>query len=191
MANDIQVTNVIKIENGIKSEVNLNGKTITAGVFSENKGAVEEGTTDSYTFWVKDGGELVIDGEGEVVAQEAKYSMAVWAQGGTVVINSGKFSNGGDGCDLIYASAGGKVHIYGGEFHATPRLGGESGTKNAYSALNIKDGDRENSEIVVYGGTFYGFNPANNVSEGPNTNFVADGYKSVEISEGVWEVTAA
>ena len=141
-------------------------------------------------FWVKKGGELTIDGEGSVVAQDATYSMAVWAQGGKVTINEGKFYNEGDGCDLIYASEGGKVYIYGGEFHATERKGEENGTKNKFSALNIKDKDRANCEIVVYGGTFYGFNPADNVSEGVNTNFVAEGYQSVEISEGVWQVMA-
>ena len=190
LANDIQVTDVISIENGVKTEVNLNNKTITAGVFTESNGTISEGNTDSYVFWVKDGGELVIDGEGSVVAQDAKYSMAVWAQGGTVTINEGKFYNGGDGCDLIYASAGGKVYIYGGEFHATGRSSEVEGTKNKFSALNIKDKDRAISEIVVYGGTFYGFNPSNNVSEGENTNFVAEGYHSVEISEGVWQVMA-
>ena len=141
-------------------------------------------------FWVKKGGELTIDGEGSVVAQDATYSMAVWAQGGKVTINKGKCYNEGDGCDLIYASEGGKVYIYGGEFHATERKGEENGTKNKFSALNIKDKDRATCEIVVYGGTFYGFNPADNVSEGVNTNFVAEGYQSVEISEGVWQVMA-
>ena len=55
-------------------------------------------------------------------------------------------------------------------------------------ALNIKDKDRDNSSITVYGGKFYGFDPANNLSEGKNTNFVAEGYKSIEIEEGVFEV---
>ena len=190
MTNDIQVVNAIQIENGIKSEVNLNGNTITAGLFAESNGEVLEGNSDSYTFWVKNGGELVIQGDGNVIAQDAKYSMAVWAQGGNVTINGGKFYNGGDGCDLIYVSDGGKVYIYGGEFYPTKRSGSVPGTKNAYSALNIKDKDRANSEILVYGGKFYGFNPSQNLSEGENTNFVAEGYKSVEISDGIWEVMA-
>ena len=114
--------------------------------------------------------------------------MAVWSDGGSVTINGGKFYNGGDGCDLIYASAGGNIKIYGGEFHATERSGDVPGTKNRFSALNLKD--KSGSSITVYGGTFYGFNPANNVSEGPNTNFVAEGYESKEISEGVWQVMA-
>lgn len=191
LANDVQAENAIQIENGVKTEVNLGGKTITAGLFAESNGSVGEGNSDSYAFWVKEGGELVIEGEGQVVAQEATYSMAVWAQGGTVIISGGTFTNGGDGCDLIYASAGGKVYIYGGEFKATSKSESVPGTKNQYSALNIKDGDRGISEIVVYGGIFYGFDPANNLSEGEGTNFVAEGYKSVEISEGVWQVMEA
>ena len=168
--------------------VNLNGKTITSNTFSESNGVISEGNTDSYAFWVKNGGELTINGNGKVIAKEAQYSMAIWAQGGKVTINGGKFYNGGDGCDLIYVSNGGEVHIYGGEFHATKRSGEVPGTKNEYSALNIKDSDRAISKILVYGGKFYGFNPANNLSEGPNTNFVAEGYESVEISPNVWEV---
>jgi hypothetical protein len=79
---------------------------------------------------------------------------------------------------LIYASAGGKVYIYDGEFHANERQEGVSGTANKHSALNVKDSDYKSgvSEIVVYGGKFYGFNPENNLSEGPGTNFVAEGY---------------
>lgn len=44
------------------------------------------------------------------------------------------------------------------------------------------------------GGIFVGFNPADNTAEGPNTNFLADGYVSKEITYNVkqaWEVTKA
>ena len=37
--------------------------------------------------------------------------------------------------------------------------------------------------ISVTGGKFYRFDPANNVSEGANTNFVAAGYSSVPDNE--------
>ena len=117
--------------------------------------------------------------------------MAIWADGGKVTINNGTFVNHGDGCDLIYASNGAEVKIYGGEFKATENTKTVPGTKNKFSALNIKDKDRGNTKISVYGGKFYGFDPANNLSEGENTNFVAEGYKSVETSEGIWEVMPA
>ena len=168
--------------------IDLNNNTITGGLFAESNGSVSEGNSDSYVFWVKKGGELIIDGDGIIKTQPAKYAMAVWAQGGTVIINGGKFYNEGEGSDLIYASAGGKVYIYGGEFYPNSMQEGVAGTANDYSALNIKDSDRATSEIVVYGGKFYNFNPADNVSEGPGTNFVAEGYESVEIEPNVWEV---
>lgn len=171
------------------SKVNLNGKKVIAPVFTEKNGGVFKGFTDSYAFWVTEGGDLTIEGDGEVIASEAEYSMAVWSNGGKVTIKGGKFYNNGNNSDLIYASNGGTVEIYGGEFHANENKGA-AGTKNRFPALNIKDKDRETTKIVVYGGKFFGFNPADNVSEGDNTNFVADGYTSVEVSPNVWEVVA-
>lgn len=184
--NDYEPSLPIMLKNS-STTVNLNGNKIIAPVFAESNGEIYEGNTDSYCFWVKEGGELTIEGDGEIIANEANYSMAVWADGGKVIINGGKFFNNGDNSDLIYASKDGHVEIYGGEFHANENTGA-AGTKNRYPALNIKDKDRGTAKIVVYGGKFFGFNPANNLSEGPNTNFVAEGYKSVEIEENVFEV---
>lgn len=169
--------------------VNLNGKKITAPIFAESNGEVTSGNTDSYGFWVKNGAELTIEGQGEVIAQEAKYSMAIWANGGKVTIKDGIFRNNGNNSDLIYASNGSVVEIFGGEFFANENKG-DIGTKNQYPALNIKDKDRNNTHILVYGGKFHGFNPANNLSEGKNTNFVAEGYESIEIEPNVWQVVA-
>ena len=99
---------------------------------------------------------------------------AVWAKdGATVNIYGGTFTHNGDGTDatsahhydMIYAGAnGGKINIYGGTYSA--KSGG-------VWLLNEKDNQ---GEIVVYGGTFVNWNPADNVSEGKNTNFVAEGY---------------
>jgi hypothetical protein len=172
--------NTIILNGGVKT-LDLNGNSILAPIFIDES----DNSTNSYGLWVK-GGEVTIKGEGEIIAQDAMYSMAIWANGGTVVISNGTFRNAGESCDLIYASNGGKVIIHGGEFIATPK-GSEAGTGNDYSALNIKNSDREISSITVYGGRFYGFNPADNVSEGEHTNFVAEGYKSVQNGDW-WEV---
>jgi hypothetical protein len=179
----------IQVESSVV--LSLNGKSITGPVFMESNGDVLEGNTDSYGLWVKKGGDIVVEGNGEIIAQEAKYSMAVWADGGNVTIKGGVYRNGGNSCDLIYASNGGNVLIEGGEFFPKgPSDGSVPGTKNKYTALNVKDKDYKSgvSNIIVKGGIFHNFNPENNVSEGDNTSFVADGYKSVEISENVWEV---
>lgn len=188
LPSNVKLDSTLKIEN-VDSIVNLNNKEITAGVFSESNGNIIEGNTDSFAFWVKDGATLTLNGEGVVRAQDASYSMAIWADGGNVIINGGTYYNEGDGCDLIYASNGGQIEIYGGEFKATAYIGLEPGTTNPYSALNVKNADREFSDIKVYGGRFYKFNPAENLSE-PNPSdewlakhpngFVAEGYKSVQ-----------
>ena len=47
---------------------------------------------------------------------------------------------------------------------------------NSAFVLNKKDADRATTVIEVRGGEFTNFNPADNKAEGPNTNFVADGY---------------
>ena len=158
---------------------NLNGKTI-----SIDREGVEK---QDYVFAVFEGGKLTINGEGKVAAGEANTSVAVWAYGGDVVINGGYYTNAGEGCDLIYADKGSVVEINGGTFEAVERLDGVAGTNEKYSALNCRD--NSGSSFVVKGGKYYKFNPANNASEGPDTNFVAAGYKA--ITEGEWFVVVA
>ena len=172
----------------VEVEVNLNGNDIVAPLFAESDGTVDpSGNSDSYAFWVKEGGKLTINGNGNVTTQACTYSIAVWAQGGEVVINGGNYENAGEGSDLIYASAGGKVTVNGGSFKANKKQAGVEGNNNEYSALNLKD--NTGSTIIVYGGTFYNFNPADNLSEGPGTNFVATGYNVVKV--GDWYTVSA
>ena len=173
----------------VEVTVDLNGKTITAPLFTESDGTVSEGDTDSYAFWVKSGAKLNIVGDGVVKTQACKYSIAVWADGGQVVINGGKYYNYGEGADLIYAKNGGKITINGGYFQACEKKDGVDGTNEKYSALNLHGGTTGN-EIKVYGGSFYGFDPAYNVSENPAKNFCADGYGSYELTPGIWTVAS-
>lgn len=183
---NVEITSPIIIEKQLT--ISLNGKEITAGVWDE------DGDTNSYVFWVKNGGTLTINGTGTIKSSDAYYSMAVWADGGTVNINGGEYYNGGDGCDLIYAKHNGIVNISAGTFKATQNTGTEPGTRNEYSALNLHG--TYSGKIIVTGGSFYKFNPAYNVSENPKQNFVAAGYSSVangdwyEVKEGVYNELA-
>ena len=170
--------------------IDLNGNDIVAPLFAESNGAITAGNTDSYAFWVKKGAKLTINGNGNVTTQACKFSIAVWAQGGEVVINGGTYANAGEGSDLIYASAGGKVTINGGEFNACEKQPGTDGTQEKYSVLNLK-GDNSGCSILVRGGRYYGFNPADNKSEKPAVNFVDAGYNVVCDAEGWYNVTAA
>jgi hypothetical protein len=128
------------------------------------------------------GGTLNIIGNGVVHAATSNLEpyCAVWAYGDAVVnISGGTYKIGypaGDYNDLIYAKGNAVINIYGGTFH-------NSGRENAY-VLNVKDQDRSTAHINVYGGKYEKFNPADNLSEGANTNFVVAG-KTVE-QDGDW-----
>ena len=133
--------------------------------------SIREDTIGDGVFCVVEGGNLTIEGNGEINGLgNNKWSMAIWAKGGHITINGGTYTNVGAGTadhyDVIYASAGGSIVINDGTFYGqTPAW-----------ILNLKDADRATSSITVYGGTFHGFDPANNAAEGKGTNFVADGY---------------
>ena len=182
---DVELTKPLVLEGDKVVTINLNGKTIKAPTFAANSNAdVTEGTTDSCPFIVK-GGTLNIKGNGTIESAECDYSMAVWAIGSDAVVNiyDGVYKNAGEGSDLIYAKNGAKINIYGGTFIACEKQAGSNGTEEKYSALNLAD--NTGSEIKVYGGRFFEFNPADNKSENPKVNFVAPGYAVVkEVVDG-------
>ncbi len=124
-------------------------------------------------------GTLTIEGSGVVNAEMAEggYAMAVWANGGDVVINGGTFIQSGTGndvmYDLIYASKGGNITINGGIFKsATPQW-----------TLNVSDASRDTSHITVKGGRFYKFDPSN-AQTGEGEISVHEDYKVVQ--NGDW-----
>lgn len=47
---------------------------------------------------------------------------------------------------------------------------------NAEFLINCDDGATSRCQISIKGGTFYGFNPADNNADGAHTNYVAEGY---------------
>ena len=114
---------------------------------------------------------VTITGEGSITGNQT-----VWAANGTVKIMNGTFTGVGV-TEAVYVSGNGHAEIYGGTF----------ANGDGKFVLNQRDGDRETSSITVYGGTFVGFNPADNAAENAGTNFVADGYKATE-TDGVWTV---
>ena len=132
-------------------------------------------------------GNLTIDGGSGSVANHA-----VTLTSGTANIYGGHFSTGldrdGKGSEVIYMRPAWKAktycNIYGGVFETEG---------DPTFLLNIKDSDRARATFKVYGGTFVGFNPADNIAEGDHTNFVAPGYKSVETTyngKQAWTVVA-
>ena len=89
-----------------------------------------------------------------------------------LIIESGYYIGG-----LTCVQAGGNavVEIYGGTFE------GSSEHNGTYWILNLIDNSA--AKILVYGGLFFKYDPAESLTENPAMNFVADGYESVIVSE--------
>lgn len=159
--------------------------TVDTTIVNNGEITIKEDTVGDGVFTVTNG-TLTLNGKGIINGLgKNDWSMAVWAKkNGRVIINDGYFTNVGaksaedsEHFDLIYASGNAQIEINGGEFKCeTPKW-----------TLNIKDKDRATASIVAKGGKFHGFNPADCDVEGPNTNFVAPGYKVVE-EEGIFVV---
>ena len=107
-------------------------------------------------------------------------SIAVWARnGGEVIINGGFYTNVGAlsnlgnnkfaNNEMIYTSGNGsKITINDGFFMGN-FLNEKWGTR-----YTLNKHDSTDSEIVVNGGFFFGYNPAESLSEYPVENFVAE-----------------
>jgi len=144
--------------------LDLNGYTLS----------VSEKYTSNNVIWTS--AELTVkdssNGKGTIdtIINEESYIVALYAyNGGKITIENGTYigiPDAEEASDTIYVRGeGSQVIINGGNF-----VGDETFTLNKY------DSDREVTSIIVKGGTFTGFNPANNKAEGPDTNFVAEGY---------------
>lgn len=152
----------------------IKAKTIVTMDLNDNDIVATKPSVD--TLIIEDGATLTINGNGLVESAEGGDGYPLIANG-NVSINGGHFISKFDANGLanacIYARGNGKIEIYGGRFE------GHDGS----FVLNKKDGDRATTSILVYGGEFVEFDPSNNASEGPNTNFVADGYKVEHFTE--------
>lgn len=102
---------------------------------------------------------------------------------GNLTIESGTYT----GVTTVVSVTKGTLTINGGSFATNGDEYGATYLLNCVDA-NAKDGS---AKIVVKGGTFKGFNPADNAAENPKINFCADGYISEEIDNGVFGVRAA
>ena len=168
---NIDVDSTIVVESGKTLKVNLNDLAVS------NSSDLWDQTPSSWSLFSAQGGTLEINGEGTVKAKENDVFAVDVRDGGKVVINGGHFY--GNEC-AVYAFNG-TVEINGGIFEIQKEAEGV-GDKYYEYVLNCYDSSYKagTASIVVKGGTFVGFNPANCKAEGENTNFVAEGYTSVE-----------
>ena len=118
--------------------------------------------------------EVAINGTGTVTGEQA-----LWVANGLAKVYGGNFCGV---AEAVYVQNTGKAEIYGGTF---------SSSEYDSFVLNKKDDSRETASITVYGGTFTGFNPANNAAEGAGTNFVAAGLMAVDNGDGTFGIAKA
>ncbi len=158
--------------------LDLNGKTIT---FDSGESA-----TNIAALYVRAArANLTINGEG-VIDSRAGDSFCINLIGGrlskpTLTINGGTYLGSTTAVQVEYGTA----NITGGFFSCTPYNGSYDYTLNCIDS-NYKNGY---AKIIVTGGTFVNFNPADNGAEGAHTSFVPEGYtvNAVEQANGdIW-----
>ncbi len=154
--------------------LDLNGKTI-----SNSANIWNESTYAWSLISVRDKGNLTIDdttGGGTLKAKENDcFALDVYAYDTNNVENTKLTINAGNyvgNVSAVYAFTG-KATINGGHFSIQQK---ESGSDPYRLTLNCYDSSYKagTAHITVTGGTFVGFDPANNPAEGAGTSFVAE-----------------
>ena len=169
----------IVIPEGKTVTLNLNGKTIsnTEDIWSEAK--------KEYQMLNVDGaGTLVLTGKGKIDAKENDCYCINVRGGAHLIIENGTYVGN---VSAIQVDEG-VCEIKGGTFDLKQLWKGD------YTyMLNCIDANYKNdkAKFIVTGGTFVGFNPADNKAEGAGTNFVADGYGAIRTTyqgKEAWKV---
>lgn len=176
LAADLVLDKSVAVEAGKEVVLDLNGKTI-----SNTEDLWDEATYNWSLLSVR-GGALTLTGDGVVKAKEDDVFAVDVQDGGNLVIEGGEYVGN---MDAVYAYEG-TVEINGGKF-SIQQLS-ENPDPYGY-ILNCYDANYKNgsAKIIVTGGEFVKFNPADCAAEGAHTNFLADGYVSVE-NGNVWTV---
>ena len=166
---DLEPSKEIKV-NGSKATINANGKTVANTVDIWNEG------TGAWSLVSAQGGaSLTVKGNGTFKAKENDCYAVDVRDGSELVIEDGTFIGN---VHAVYVLKG-TAYIKGG-FYSVQQKYPDANKANEF-VLNCYDANRANgtAKIIVTGGTFVNFNPANCQAEGANTNFVAEGYKVV------------
>lgn len=181
LAVDLDLGETVSVAAGKEVTLDLNGKTIknTADLWDA---PIKE--ANNWSLFSVKGGSLTIKGAGALQAKENDCYAVDVQKGGKVIIEDGTYVGN---IHAVYVYEG-TAEIKGGKYsiqQTYPDAGKAYGfVLNCYDK-NYKNGT---AKIIVSGGEFEKFNPADCVAEGAHTNFVAEGYMSVEAEEGVWTV---
>ncbi len=177
LTGDVDLSATVSVPAGKEVVLDLNGKTVN------NTEDLWETTLNGWSLLSVKGGSLTIKGEGTFKAKENDCYAVDVQDGGTLVIEDGTYVGN---IHAVYVEEG-LADIRGGRYSVQQTYPDAS---KAYEfVLNCYDANRKagTAKIIVSGGEFEKFNPADCQAEGVHTNFLADGYMSVE-TNGVWTV---
>ena len=150
--------------------IDMNGKTIKNTTDIWNESAAEWSLVSA-----RESAKLTITGNGTFKAKADDCYAVDVQDGATVTIENGTFIGN---IHAVYVLKG-TAYIKGG-FYSVQQKYPDASKANEF-VLNCYDANRANgtAKIIVTGGTFVNFNPADCQAEGPHTNFVADGYSVI------------
>lgn len=164
----------------LASTVEVSGKTITLDVngktITNSADLWDESTGDWSLISVRKNGKLTITGNGALKAKENDCYTVDVQDGSTLTIENGTFVGN---VHAVYVLEG-TAYIKGGTYSVLQKYPGVG--KEDEFVLNLYDANRMNgtAKMIVTGGTFEKFNPANCQAEGKGTNFCADSYTTVK-----------
>lgn len=178
LTNDLDINSTVYTNQEVV--LDLNGKTIT-----NSKDIWDTEANNWSLISVRENGNLTITGNGHLLAKDDDcYGLDV-DDGASLTIENGEIKGN---IHAIYVQKG-QLTVNGGKYYIHQTYPDK---QKAYGfVLNCYDENRENgtAKIVVKGGMFDKFNPADNWAEGEHTNFLAEGYKST-LSGEWYEVSA-
>ncbi len=171
---DLDPEATLTVSGDTKATIDATGKTIA------NTGDIWENTPYDWSLVSsRDGADLTVTGGTFEAKENDCYAVDV-QDGSTVTIENGTFIGN---IHAVYVQKG-TAYIKGGFYSVQQKY--PDAAKADEFVLNCYDANRANNtaKIIVTGGTFVNFNPADCWAEGAHTNFVADGYKVVSEVHG-------
>lgn len=177
LSEDLVVNEPISVATGAEVTLNLNGKTVT------NTEDLWDEATEKYSIFEVAGGALTLKGDGTVKAKENDCYALLVSDGGHLIIEDGTYVGNIDALHVY----DGLAEIKGGSY-SIQQLCPLTGHGPYDFVLNCKNENYAagKANIIVTGGSFQGFDPANAKSDDA-ASYLAPGYISVE-TNGVWTV---
>lgn len=178
LGKDITLSKALTISKDVT--LDLNNKTLGEDY------AYDKTNKDTTTmFYIAEGGSLTVVGEGKVTSNDLYI---FWVKGSDSGDDARLSVEGGTytaDCSVVYVTYG-SAEVKGGKY----KIENSNHPEYIKYMLNLKDenGKAGKATIVVTGGSFTGYDPADSRSEDPAVSFVKEGYKST-VKDGVYTVT--